>query len=150
MKLSSDEALKLIEKERKEARNEQWINHSICVGNTAGKIAEALKLDIDYAKTLGYIHDIGKKFKYNETGVFPHAMKGYDYIKSLGYDENYAGICIKHSFLNNDIDCISNDRDETDKNNEYYDFVKQYISKEYSAYEKIINLCDLMCPIVYS
>ena len=35
-------------------------------------------------------------------------MKGYDYIKLLGYDEEYAGICIKHSFLNNDIDCISN------------------------------------------
>lgn len=46
---------------------------------------------------------------------------------------------------NNDIDCISNDRDETDKSNENYDFVKQYISKEYSIYEKIINLCDLMC-----
>ena len=32
-----------------------------------------------------------------------HAIKGYEYIKSLGYDEVYAGICIKHSFLNNDI-----------------------------------------------
>lgn len=47
--------------------------------------------------------------------------------------------------MNNDIDCILNDRDETDKSNEYYDFVKQYISSEYSIYEKIINLCDLMC-----
>ena len=145
MRLASDEALKLIEKERNEISNERWINHSICVGNAAGKIAEALNLNIDYAKTLGYIHDIGKKFKYNGKGVFPHAMKGYKYIKSLGYDEDYAGICIKHSFLNNDIDCISNDRDETDKSNENYDFVKQYISKEYSIYEKIINLCDLMC-----
>lgn len=104
MRLTSDEALKLIEKERNETSNERWINHSICVGNAAGKIAEALNLNIDY-----------------------------------------AGICIKHSFLNNDIDCISNDRDETDKSNENYDFVKQYISKEYSIYEKIINLCDLMC-----
>mgnify|MGYP004501264965 CR=1 FL=1 len=104
MRLTSNDALKLIESERKNTQQDRWINHSICVGNIAGRIAEALKLDSDY-----------------------------------------AGICIKHSFLNNDIDCISNDSDETDKSNEYYDFVKQYISSEYSIYEKIINLCDLMC-----
>ena len=90
-------SIKSIEKERNETSNERWINHSICVGNAAGKIAEALNLNIDYAKNLGYIHDIGKKIMYNEKGVFPHAMKGYKYIKSLGYDEDYAGICIKHS-----------------------------------------------------
>ena len=146
MKLTSKEALKLIEKEQgKKQGNERWINHSICVGNTASVIAKALNLDEDFAKTLGYIHDIGKKFEYKEDGVFPHAIKGYEYIKSLGYDEVYAGICIKHSFLNNDIDCISNDRDETNKQNPNYEFVKEYIKKEYSVYEKIINLCDLMC-----
>lgn len=146
MKLTSVEALELINKEQgKKDNNERWISHSTCVGNTAGVIAKALNLDEDYAKTLGYIHDIGKKFEYEKDGVFPHAMKGYEYIKSLGYGDEYAGICIKHSFLNNDIDCISNDRDETDKLNPNYEFVKQYISKEYSIYEKIINLCDLMC-----
>ena len=76
-------------------------------------------------------------------------INGYNYIKSLGYDEEYAGICIKHSFFNNDIDCISNDRDETDKSNSHYNFVKEYIKKyiknKYSLEEKIINLCDLMC-----
>ena len=145
MKLTSKEALKLLDNSKGLTTNDYWIEHCICVGNTAGKIAKALNLDEDYAKTLGYIHDIGKRFKYEHNGVFPHAIKGYEYIKSLGYEEDYAGICIKHSFLNNDIDCISNDRDETDKTNENYDFVKQYISKEFSIYEKIINLCDLMC-----
>lgn len=145
MKLTSEKALEILENAREKTKDDHYIKHSICVGNSAGKIAEALNLDVDYAKTLGYIHDIGKQFQYKQNGVFPHAMKGYEYIKSLGYDEECAGICIKHSFLNNDIDCISNDRDETDKSNEYYDFVKQYISKEYSIYEKIINLCDLMC-----
>lgn len=76
MSLTSNDALKLIESERKNTQQDRWINHSICVGNIAGRIAEALKLDADYAKTLGYIHDI---------------------------------------------------------------------SSEYSIYEKIINLCDLMC-----
>ena len=145
MKLTSEVALKILEEISSKTTNDHWVKHSICVGNTAGRIAKALNLDEDFAKTLGYIHDIGKSFEYNETGVFPHAIKGYEYIKSLGYDEEYAGICIKHSFLNNDIDCIANNRDETDKTNEHYNFVKTYISGEYSIYEKIINLCDLMC-----
>lgn len=109
------------------------------------KIAEALNLDIDYAKTLGYIHAIGKKFNYHKDGVFPHIIHGYNFIKKLGYYEEYAGICLKHSFLNNDIDCLSNDRNETNRNNPNYDFVSSYIKKEYSIYDKIINLCDLMC-----
>lgn len=145
MKLTSKEAFDLLELKREKSEYTGWIEHSICVGNTAGKIAKALDLDEDYAKTLGYIHDIGKSFKYEHDGVFPHAIYGYNYIKSLGYGEEYAGICIKHSFLNNDIDCLSNDRDETDKSNENYGFVKEYIKNEYSIYDKIINLCDLMC-----
>ena len=145
MKLTSKDALKMLEEARKETANDGWIKHSICVGKSAGKIAEALKLNVDYAKTLGYIHDIGRKFKSKNDGVFSHAINGYDYIKSLGYEEEYAGICIKHSFLNNDIDCLANDRDETDKSNDNYTFFKNYIKNEYTIYEKIINLCDLMC-----
>ena len=149
MKLTSKEARNILENARKYTEDDRWINHCICVGNTAGRIAKALSenginIDIDKTIALGYIHDIGKK--YNEHGgVFPHAINGYNYIKELGYDEEYAGICIKHSFLNNDIDCISNDRDETDKTNPNYNFVKKYINNEYSLEEKIINLCDLMC-----
>ena len=144
MKLSSEKALELLEEARKKVNEDRLIKHSICVGNTAAIIAKELNLDEDYAKTLGYIHDIGKMFQ-EHGGVFPHAMNGYNYIKELGYDEDYAGICIKHSFLNNDIDCISNDRNETDRSNPNYEFVKNYIKEEYSIYEKIINLCDLMC-----
>ena len=145
MKLTSRDAIKMLEDSKTNTKRDGWIEHSICVGNAAGKIAEALKLDNDFAQTLGYIHDIGKKFDYEHNGVFPHAIKGYEYLKLLEYDEEYAGICIKHSFLNNDIDCLSNDRDEKDKSNENYDFVKNYIKGEYTIYEKIINLCDLMC-----
>ena len=149
MKLTSEEARNILEDARKHTEEDRWIDHCICVGNTAGRIAKALSenginIDIDKTIALGYIHDIGKK--YNEHGgVFPHAINGYNYIKELGYEEEYAGICIKHSFLNNDIDCISNDRDETDRNNPNFEFVKNYIKDEYTIYEKIINLCDLMC-----
>ena len=151
MKLTSEEALKLLQEIKGEnEKNIGWINHSICVGTSAGCLAEALnqvgyQFDIDKAITLGYIHDIGKKFDYKHDGIFPHIMHGYKYLKSLGYDEEYAGICLKHSFLNNDIDCLANSRDKTDESNPDYDFVKNYISAEYTIYDKIINLCDLMC-----
>jgi putative nucleotidyltransferase with HDIG domain len=145
MKLTSDQALMILNNSKGLAKNDNWIIHSICVGNSAGIIAKALNLDEDYAKTLGYIHDIGKRFSWKENeGVLPHAINGYEYLKSLGYREDYAGICIKHSFLNNDIDCLANDRNETDKTHSKYDFVKKYIKNEYTIYEKIINLCDLM------
>ena len=143
--MTSKEALKLIEQERGKTKNDKWIDHSICVGNTAGVIAKALDLDDDYAKTLGYIHDIGKKFKSENHDALPHAVNGYNYLKELGYSDKYAGVCLKHSFLNNDIDCLANNANETDKSNPNYEFVKNYIQKEYSIYEKIINLADLMC-----
>lgn len=146
MELSSKKALILLNDCKSMTISNDWIIHSICVGNTARIIAKALNLNEDYAGTLGYIHDIGKKFGWNNNdGVIPHAINGYNYLKSLGYDDKYAGICIKHSFLNNDINCLANDRDYTDSNNKSYDFIKQYIMKEYTIYEKIINLCDLMC-----
>ena len=150
MKLDTKHARQMLESERNINENNGWIDHSICVGDSAGRIAKAIlkkgiEIDVDKAIVLGYIHDIGKRFNNSHGGVFPHAINGYNYIKELGYDEEYAGICIKHSFLNNDIDCISNDRDETDKSDSNYDFVKEYIRKQFSLEEKIINLCDLMC-----
>ena len=60
MVLKCEEALKLLNSCKGMAKNDDWITHSTCIGNAAGKIANALNLDEDYAKTLGYIHDIGK------------------------------------------------------------------------------------------
>lgn len=143
MKLTSSQALELLEQAKGKAKDDFWIEHSICVGNTATIIAKALNLDEDYAKTLGYIHDIGKRF-WNGVGRSSHAIKGYDYILELGYDEKYANICLTHSFLNNDINCVAGGI--PDVNGYKYDFKKDFIEKhEYTIYEKIINLCDLMC-----
>ncbi len=136
MKLKSDEALNLLENFRNKIENTHWIEHSICVGNTAGKIADKLNLDIEKTKTLGYIHDIGKG-----VGNFhDHDINGYKFIKELGYDDEYADICLTHSYLNNDVICtaggIPKDIPFRTK------FIKNH---EYTLYEKIINLCDLMC-----
>ncbi len=136
MKLTVEKARKMLEESRGKTPDDHWINHSICVGDSAGKIAEKLNLDVDYAKTLGYIHDIGKL-----VGEFKdHVMNGYNYIKELGYDDEYANICLTHSYLNNDVYCTAGGipRDIPFRT----EFIKNH---EYTIYEKIINLCDLMC-----
>lgn len=139
MKLTSNKALELLEGLKGKAENDHWINHSKCVGNAAGVIAKSLRLDEDKAKTLGYIHDIGKG-----TGEFSgHVLNGYNYIKELGYDEEYAHICLTHSYLNNDVYCTAGGvPDDIPFRTE---FIKNH---EYTIYEKIINLCDLMCTNV--
>ena len=65
MKLTSDEVRTILENFRGTTQSDKWIDHCICVGDTAGRIAQALKekgydVDIDKTITLGYLHDIGK------------------------------------------------------------------------------------------
>ena len=136
MKLTVEKARELLEEARIKASDDRWIKHSICVGNSAGKIAEKLNLDIDYAKTLGYIHDIGRAIGDGKDNV----INGYNYIKELGYDDEYANICLTHSYLNNDVYCTAGGfpKDIPFRTK----FIKNH---EYTIYEKIINLCDLMC-----
>lgn len=42
MKLTSEEARNLLEKDRNNVKDDRWIEHCICVGDTAGRIAQAL------------------------------------------------------------------------------------------------------------
>jgi len=139
MKLTSVKALQMLEDSIGKTKHDGWIYHSICVGNTASKIAQALNLDIELAKTLGYIHDIGKS-----VGDFcSHVINGYNYLKDLGYDEVYCNICLTHSYLNNDYLCTAGGIPED------IPFRTEFIKNhEYTIYEKIINLCDLMCTNV--
>lgn len=137
--MNKEEALKLLNEEGSLAPDNKWISHSICVGDTASVIAEKLNLDKEKARVLGYIHDIGKRF-----GSFPlHDLNGYNYIKELGYSDEYANICLTHSYLNNDYLCTAGELPEN------IPFRTQFIKNhEYTIYEKIINLCDLMCTNV--
>lgn len=136
MKLTSAIALELLNEAETTTTDLGWIRHSKCVGETAGIIADKLGLDVDKAITLGYIHDIGKR-----TGEFKnHVMNGYNYLKELGYDDEYCNICLTHSYLNNDYMCTAGGV-PTD-----IPFRTEFIKNhEYTIYEKIINLCDLMC-----
>lgn len=80
MKLTIKEAKTLLETERKNITDDRWIEHCISVGDSAGRIAQALcekgiNIDIDKAITLGYLHDIGK---YNGES-HGHVMREYEY-----------------------------------------------------------------------
>lgn len=144
MKLNSLKARILLETERKITNNDKWIGHCLCVGDSAGKIAKALNekghnVDVDKAITLGYLHDIGK---YNGES-HGHVMRGYSYLKDKGYDEEYCNICLTHSYLNNDIVCTAGGIPNPEDNPFLTNFIKTHT---YTIEEKIINLCDLMCP----
>ena len=144
MKLTSEQALQMLENYRGKTESDKWIEHCICVGNTAGKIAEALnvkgyKVDVDKTISIGYIHDIGK-YSGQSHG---HVMRGYEFLKEKGFDEDYCNICLTHSYLNNDIICTAGGVPNPNENPFLTDFIKNH---EYTIEEKIINLCDLMCP----
>lgn len=143
MKLTSSEARKIIESYKGKTKNDKWIEHCISVGNCGKVIAENLKqkgYDVNVEKTtvLGYIHDIGK---YTGESI-GHVMRGYNYLKDKGYDEEYCNICLIHSYLNNDIICTAGGVPNPDDNMFLYEFIKNHT---YSIEEKIINLTDLMC-----
>ena len=144
MKLNSSRARNLLEIERQKVRDDRWIEHCLCVGDSAGKIEKALNdknynVDIDKAITLGYLHDIGK---YNGES-HGHVMRGYNYLKNKGYDEEYCNICLTHSYLNNDIVCTAGGIPNPEDNPFLTEFIKNH---EYTIEEKLINICDLMCP----
>ena len=141
MILTSNKALEILEGARGKTLSDGWINHSICVGESAYKIAKALNekgqnLDLEKVKILGYIHDIGKM-----VGPFEdHVMNGYYYMQKEGYDEDYCNICLTHSYLNTDVMCTAGGIPSD------IPFRKEFIKNhEYTLSEKIINLCDLMC-----
>lgn len=144
MKLTSEEAKEILESYRSKTLNDKWIDHCIYVGNIGGKIAKALeekgyKIDVDKTIALGYIHDIGK-YKGEPHG---HVMRGYDFLKEKGFDDEYCNICLTHSYLNNDIICTAGGIPDPNENPYLTEFIKNH---KYRIEEKIINLCDLMCP----
>ncbi len=144
MRLTSKDARNLLEEERKKSNDDRWIEHCLCVWDSAGRIAKVLNekgynVDIDKTITLGYLHDIGK---YNGES-HGHVMRGYEYLKEREYDDEYCNICLTHSYLNNDIVCTAGGVPNPNDNPFLTDFIKNH---EYTIEEKLINLCDLMCP----
>ena len=97
-----------------------------------------INVDIDRTIILGYLHDIGK---YNGESK-GHVIRGHEYLKSKGYDDEYANVCLTHSYLNNDVTCTAGGGPNPNDNLFLTKFIKEH---QYSIEEKLINLCDLMC-----
>ena len=100
MRLTPKQAYRLLTAGLDEPESIGYVTHCRYVGDLAGLIAGEMGLDPEYASTLGYLHDVGRKVDPGN-----HIYAGYKYLKENGYDE-YAFICLTHSFLNNDIECI--------------------------------------------
>lgn len=142
MRLTSDKALELLEEAKGLAENDNWIKHCLCVGDTAAVIAGELGMDVDKVRAMGYVHDIGKRYGYS--AKIHHSVTGYEYLKRQDIDEEYASVCLTHSFLDNTVVCEG--VGVLNENMEKFDFLCDYvISHDYDDYDRLINLCDLMC-----
>ena len=114
---------------------ENYLRHSTSVGDTAAVIAEAVGLeDPDYARALGYVHDIGKHLC--EKNVEWHDVMGYEYLLEQGIDEQDAWICLTHSYINGDYTCQAGGIPK-----EHPLRCEKLKAHRYNTYEEIINLC---------
>lgn len=141
-KLNQVDALNLLYKdvinhqEDLEKEENRWVKHCLYVGIAAGRIAKKLGLDSDYATSLGYIHDIGRKIAHPN-----HPILGYRYMIEHGFIEE-ARSCITHNFIDNQIELTAGGgpKDENRK------FIQQYLSSiKLNIYDNIIQMCDLFC-----
>ncbi len=142
-KLNSDKALALLlkdvikNKEDLEIDANRWVKHCIFVAIAAGRIAERLNLDSDYAIALGYIHDIGRKISHPN-----HTIAGYEYMIENGYQEE-ARSCLTHSFIDNNIYYTAGGIPEPQWR---FDYMNNFlVSTELTSYDNIVQLCDLFC-----
>lgn len=141
MEINSKKAYEILMNGKNINPTGSWVEHSIRVGQAAERIAKKIGIDSDKAAAMGYLHDIGKIYgePYSQ-----HVVKGYEYLKSMGISDEYANICLTHSYLNNDINCTAGGI--PDKDSYKYQFRKDFIENhQYNIYDKIIECCDLFC-----
>ena len=141
MEINSKKAYEILMNGKNINPTGSWVEHSIRVGQAAERIAIKIGIDSDKAAAMGYLHDIGKIYgePYSQ-----HVVKGYEYLKSMGISDEYANICLTHSYLNNDINCTAGGI--PDKDSYKYQFRKDFIENhQYNIYDKIIECCDLFC-----
>lgn len=139
MRLTVEKAWELLLEAQEKLPGDSLVRHCKSVGDTAAVIAGGIGLeDPEYARALGYVHDIGKCV--DITSVEWHDILGYQYLLDKGIDEQDAFICLTHSYINGDYTCQAGG---IPKKHPLRCEILQ--AHEYSLYEHIINLCDLMC-----
>ncbi|MBP3700708.1 MAG: HDIG domain-containing protein [Lachnospiraceae bacterium] len=139
MRLTVEKALELLQEAQAKLPGDALTRHCKAVGDTAAVIAKGIGLeDPEYARALGYVHDIGKCVDLTDVEV--HDINGYQYLLDKGIDEQDAFICLTHSYINGDYTCRAGGIPE--KHPLRCEVLQAH---EYNLYEHIINLCDLMC-----
>ncbi len=142
MTLNSIEAEKLLKKDvilspgYLEKPENRWVKHCLNVGEAAERIAKKLNLDSDFAKSAGYLHDVGRKFNHPQ-----HVIYGYNYLSSIGYEE-LARYCLTHSFIDNDINLVAGGILPEEAQMQLLPYLE---SHKCNIYDNIIQLCDLFC-----
>ena len=122
----------------------KWVEHSYTVAKAAERIAGECSLDKNLAYNLGLLHDIGR---YVGVVGFKHIYTGYCLMKEKGYDHN-AKICLTHSFPIKvfgsallESTCVKSDCSEK----EMRELEMALNNYEYDDYDKLIQLCDIIC-----
>ena len=127
-----------------------WISHSINEAKLAGELASIFGLDVQRAKTMGILHDYGRKFVHN----FEHVTKGFEELVNLGWISE-ASATLTHSFINGGrFACcdktkeglsISKDGEISWQKDENKDDVTCFLENyNYNLYDHILNISDLM------
>lgn len=127
-----------------------WISHSFYVGEVCSILANKLGLDEDKARTMGLLHDYGRKFNHS----FRHIIDGFEALTDLGWNNEAIG-CLTHSFVNGGR-CSNNERavngfylDKDGNANWKKDIVKDDITLflenyKFTDYDLLLNIADLM------
>lgn len=128
----------------------EWINHCYYSSDVCGTLAKNLGIDENTAKTLGLLHDYGRKFDHS----FNHTIKGFESLVDLGW-YNEATSCLTHSFVNGGR-CANNevavngfglDKDGNAiwKENAEKDDITLFLENyKYSDFDILLNVADLM------
>ncbi|WBW97210.1 HD domain-containing protein [Oceanirhabdus sp. W0125-5] len=137
-KIPSLEEAKIMLNEAQKLSPTPWVEHSLNVAEAAKLIAEQIPgMDSKKSYILGLLHDIGRR-----AGRFGmrHAVDGYNYLVSKGY-EDAARICITHvSFEYNNKKVVVGKWDDFKEAKAY---ALNYLTKiEYTDYDNLIKLCD--------
>lgn len=127
-----------------------WISHTLHMSQSCAVLARCLNLDINKARTLGLLHDFGRKYDHS----FNHVIKGFEELCDLGW-KGEAISCLTHSFVkggrcsNNEpavdgfyLDENGNPRwnDDIEK-----DDITLFLEKyKYSEYDLVLNIADLI------
>ena len=143
MRPSSKEARAILDAAQHPDDAFSWIEHSFCVGDTAKKLAEALRqrgedIDVDLAAALGYLHDIGKMVKHTHS----HLLDGYEWLMSRGYTEDFCTIALVHHSISNDPFCMIGPPPDPIKDKLIIDCVRRH---SFTPEEKLVIFCDSIC-----